>query len=184
MAQSGLLARVTSTVGGSLYKRKNTFIAALKPPASGHPKTYWIVETSFRGFFWVPNPTPRYAAVLENLPEVMVIPLSHLHEVIGLLAKEVARCFSEKELALPPWRTKESLLSLWDESVVHQAFLSDSCKVGQQNSCPACTRTTGFQPSRLVMKCMPVNCICNCSWRGGILFDQSRLPPLSGAPAA
>lgn len=78
-----------------------------------------IVEPSFREFFQIANPTPRYKALLDAAPEEVVAPFSHLSALVRLMTQEMKFAFDAVGHALPPWRSYSSILSRW--SVVKAA---------------------------------------------------------------
>jgi uncharacterized protein (TIGR01615 family) len=73
-----------------------------------------IIDASFADNFLVPRPTPRYAAILAALPDVLVIHRAALIRLVDLLSAEIERCFDDCAMPLPPWRRAESLHSKWE----------------------------------------------------------------------
>ncbi|KAG7671852.1 hypothetical protein NADE_000497 [Nannochloris sp. 'desiccata'] len=74
----------------------------------------FIVDPSFKDHFVVQNPTTRYAAILNLVPDTVVVaPRRQLLRAVALLATELQRCFEARKVPLPPWRRLSSLMSKW-----------------------------------------------------------------------
>ena len=86
--------------------------AALCAPA-GEPAE-WIIDPSFASAFAVACPTPRYARILGAVPPVLVAPLPRLVRALLLLGAELARCFEEQGIPLPPWRRVDAYATKYD----------------------------------------------------------------------
>lgn len=75
----------------------------------------YIVDPSFKDHFEVPTTTTRYAAILDLIPDTVVVaPRRQLLSAVALLATELQRCFEARKVPLPPWRRFASLLSKWE----------------------------------------------------------------------
>lgn len=84
----------------------------------------YIVDPSFRDNFLLHEPTRRYAALLETLPDVLVAPHSTLECIIRFMALELSHSFTARGISLPPWRRSKSLLSKWQQAGQATARLS------------------------------------------------------------
>lgn len=73
-----------------------------------------IVEPRLRDFFECARPSPEYATLLEELPEVFVGRAAQLEVLVALVASALQASFVSSGLPLPPWRTKEALLAHWN----------------------------------------------------------------------
>ena len=56
-----------------------------------------VVEPRFRDQFLIANPTPDFACLLDNLPEVFVGPQQRLRSVVEALCPIVAKTFASKK---------------------------------------------------------------------------------------
>lgn len=73
----------------------------------------FIVDSSFKEAFVVSSPTPRYAEVLASLEPYVAATKGCLRQAVVLLCAEMAQCFAERGLSIPPWRTASALLARW-----------------------------------------------------------------------
>lgn len=74
----------------------------------------FILDPAFKEAFVVSNPTPRYAAVLGSLDHHAAATKGCLRQAVVLLCSELAQCFAERGLPIPPWRTPAALLARWN----------------------------------------------------------------------
>ncbi|EFN59388.1 hypothetical protein CHLNCDRAFT_137872 [Chlorella variabilis] len=113
LARLGYTVRLHTSAGGSIYQLKHTYITAARNTASGEPAE-WIIDPSFASAFAVACPTPRYARILGAVPPVLVAPLPRLVRALLLLGAELARCFEEQGIPLPPWRRVDAYATKYD----------------------------------------------------------------------
>ncbi|KAG7672005.1 hypothetical protein Ndes2526B_g07043 [Nannochloris sp. 'desiccata'] len=112
----GYRVNIRSALGGQagsaecFYNLRNEFlITSGDEEEDGH----YIIEANFRGHFSIPQPTDRYAGLLEMVPEEVVLSPTMLSRLVNLLCSEMSLAFQERGLSLPPWRQGKSLLSKW-----------------------------------------------------------------------
>lgn len=73
----------------------------------------FIIEVRFREHFRIPQPTSRYAMLLEAVPEVVIATPTSFSSLVQLICSEMAFAFSQMGLSLPPWRQAKSLITKW-----------------------------------------------------------------------
>lgn len=71
------------------------------------------MDPTFRDQFDIVHKTPRYAAVLQALPAVLVSHLSRIQALVELLCAEMSLAFHSTGTVLPPWRYAKSMLTKW-----------------------------------------------------------------------
>ncbi len=117
LSSVGYRVNIRSALGGAagsadcFYNLRNEFLII-----SGEGDDYgenFILETAFKEHFAIPQPTERYAGLLEAVPEEVVLPPATLGRLVNLLQAEMSLAFQERGLSLPPWRQGKSLLSKW-----------------------------------------------------------------------
>jgi hypothetical protein len=59
------------------------------------------------------KPTNRYASIMAALPIVFVGSEHYLQQLVKLICREMHNAFTVQGVSIPPWRSKESLLSKW-----------------------------------------------------------------------
>lgn len=57
--------------------------------------------------------TPQYLRLIQALPEVVVCTPSQLRQLVKILCREMHEGFTRGGICIPPWRSKDSLLSKW-----------------------------------------------------------------------
>eukprot|EP00195_Chlamydomonas_chlamydogama_P011734 CAMPEP_0202911196 /NCGR_PEP_ID=MMETSP1392-20130828/54297_1 /ASSEMBLY_ACC=CAM_ASM_000868 /TAXON_ID=225041 /ORGANISM="Chlamydomonas chlamydogama, Strain SAG 11-48b" /LENGTH=583 /DNA_ID=CAMNT_0049601605 /DNA_START=154 /DNA_END=1905 /DNA_ORIENTATION=- len=72
-----------------------------------------VVEPRFREQFTISNGTPAYESMLMAVPISFVGTLTRLSDAVGILADALAEVFKEQGRSLPPWRTKQAMMSKW-----------------------------------------------------------------------
>ena len=72
-----------------------------------------VVDPDFRGQFEMAKPTRGYEAVMAAVPRAFVGTEARLQQLVKLICREMHRTFLEQGASIPPWRSKESLLSKW-----------------------------------------------------------------------
>lgn len=72
-----------------------------------------MIDTDFRGQFEMAKPTRGYEAVMAAMPRVFVGTEARLQQLVKLVCREMHRTFLDQGASIPPWRSKESLLSKW-----------------------------------------------------------------------
>ncbi|KAL4430658.1 hypothetical protein ABPG75_005914 [Micractinium tetrahymenae] len=101
----------------SLYSFKqgvrHQYITVCLPDTSRAGLSTVVVEPNFRDCFCIAHPTPRFEALLDGTPSAVVASKAAMHRAVGILAREMARSFSDRGEELPPWRTPQALLSKW-----------------------------------------------------------------------
>ncbi|KAI3433758.1 hypothetical protein D9Q98_003565 [Chlorella vulgaris] len=100
-----------------LHKFKNgvrhQYITVCLPNTGSTGLSSFVVEANFRDSFCVAHPTPRFAAVLDGLPNAVVANKVCFHRAVSLLSREMALSFLDRGEDVPPWRTAQALLSRW-----------------------------------------------------------------------
>jgi uncharacterized protein (TIGR01615 family) len=128
LSSVGYAVNLRTAVGGAagsadcFYNLRNEFLVI-----SGEGKDYgqnFILETAFKEHFYIPQPTERYAGLLEAVPEEVVLAPAMLTRLVNLLQTEMSLAFQERGLSLPPWRQGKSLLSKWLPSKVKDLDMS------------------------------------------------------------
>lgn len=72
-----------------------------------------IVDPGFRAKFQIAQPSPKYAAVLNELREAFVGEPDAMKTLVTRLSGALKKEFMDKGMSLPPWRSAVSLLSIW-----------------------------------------------------------------------
>eukprot|EP00775_Hariotina_reticulata_P003592 gene3592-3857_t len=72
-----------------------------------------VVEPRFREQFAIAHPTHEYEALLQSVPPCFVGPAPHLEAVVKLLCEQMVVAFKSQGLPVPPWRSRQALLSKW-----------------------------------------------------------------------
>ena len=112
----GYRVNIRSALGGQsgsaecFYNLRNEFLII---SGAGEEDGHYIIEANFRGHFSIPQPTERYAGLLEAVPEEVVLSPTMLCRVVNFICSEMSLAFQERGLSLPPWRQGKSLLSKW-----------------------------------------------------------------------
>jgi hypothetical protein len=94
----------------------------------------WIIDPSFAQAFAVACPTPRYAHIMAAVPSLLVAPLPRLVRGLLLLGAELARCFQERGVPLPPWRRVNAMATRYETVsavTVHRAPDAEQCSKEQ-----------------------------------------------------
>lgn len=89
-----------------------------------------VVEPCFRDQFVIAHATPTYEALLESLPLCFVGTVERLEKVVSLLCEEMAAALKAQGLTVPPWRSKQAMLSKW----APKQLLALSAKIAQLNN--------------------------------------------------
>lgn len=101
----------------------------------------FVVDLTFKEQFKIAKPTPRYAALLECLPDLYVAPEASVAPLVNFMCAEMACAFRAHGSVLPPWRHASSMLSKWlprkslDETVdlsLAAAAASAASQISQQ----------------------------------------------------
>jgi len=112
----GYRVSIRSALGGQsgsaecFYNLRNEFLII---SGDGDEDGHYIIEANFKGHLSIPQPTDRYAGLLEAVPEEVVLSPRMLCRLVNLLCSEMSLAFQERGLSLPPWRQEKSLLSKW-----------------------------------------------------------------------
>lgn len=75
-----------------------------------------IIDVGFRESFELARPTQAYRELLEELPDVFLGPPECLQQIVGIMCEQAVKAFSASGLPLPPWRSKQTLLTKWFSS--------------------------------------------------------------------
>lgn len=100
------------TGGESVFRALRHSFVFLRALVDGRAEEY-IVDPSFREQFVVLHATPEYAALVCQVPEVLVSSPDRLRRVVEGLCAEMAGSFAEMNIAFPPWRKASSMISKW-----------------------------------------------------------------------
>lgn len=57
--------------------------------------------------------TPQYSRLIQSLPQVVACTESQLRQLVKILCREMHEVFTRRGISIPPWRSKDSLLSKW-----------------------------------------------------------------------
>ena len=76
-------------------------------------ETQIIYDPRFREKLRVARMDERYRIILETLPVVYIGSRSRLHYIVEIMSAEMKRVFETHRMSVPPWRTREALLSRW-----------------------------------------------------------------------
>lgn len=95
--------------GDCLLNLRHQFLTIILPDLGVRAEA--IVDPRFAEQFAVARSTPRYAAILEALPDAYVG--TDIKPVVEFLCGELAAAFKESGSTLPPWRNTSALLSKW-----------------------------------------------------------------------
>lgn len=109
----GLSAAVRTAAGNKLQSLRHEFVVVAAADASDAGVATYVVDPCFREQFEIAHPTPRYDAIVKSLPQEVVATPAVLSQVVGLLAREMARSFADQGHDLPPWRSCNALLCRW-----------------------------------------------------------------------
>jgi uncharacterized protein (TIGR01615 family) len=121
----GYLTQVRVSKDGDHSKLKHKFIVCVgfhdvhkeEPTKVATPI---LVEPKFREHFLVANTTQSYESLLQALPTIFVGTADRLEMVVSVLAHEMRLAFESQGRTLPPWRTKEAMMSKWAPSELAQ----------------------------------------------------------------
>lgn len=72
-----------------------------------------VVEPRFREQFAIAHPTAEYEALLQAVPACFVGSVANLESIVKLLCEQMVAAFKIQGLPVPPWRTRQALLSKW-----------------------------------------------------------------------
>eukprot|EP00879_Flechtneria_rotunda_P007480 GHRR01007847.1.p1 GENE.GHRR01007847.1~~GHRR01007847.1.p1 ORF type:complete len:508 (+),score=245.28 GHRR01007847.1:907-2430(+) len=72
-----------------------------------------VVEPRFREQFAIAHPTAEYEALLQGVPACFVGPVTNLEAIVKLLCEQMVVAFKKQGLPVPPWRSRQALLSKW-----------------------------------------------------------------------
>lgn len=98
---------------GNNYPAPGSRSVQAAPPRALEQHPPIIVDPGFRDAFAVARPTPRFADLLSEIPEVFVGDAAKLRAVVTLVAAALEQSFAARGLPLPPWRTRAALLARW-----------------------------------------------------------------------
>ena len=72
-----------------------------------------VVDPFFRDQFEMAKATPQYSRLIQSLPAVIACTEHQLRQLVKILCREMHEVFVRRGISIPPWRSKESLLSKW-----------------------------------------------------------------------
>lgn len=72
-----------------------------------------IVDPFFRDQFEMAKATPQYMRLIQSLPQVVACTECQLRQLVKILCREMHEVFTRRGICIPPWRSKDSLLSKW-----------------------------------------------------------------------
>lgn len=81
--------------------------------AAGLVRDPIIVDPFFRDQFEMAKATPQYLRLIQSLPEVIACTESQLRQLVKIVCREMHEVFTRRGICIPPWRSKDSLLSKW-----------------------------------------------------------------------
>jgi uncharacterized protein (TIGR01615 family) len=110
-------AAAAATDGSGFDRRRSSSgsasLASASASAPSPSQHEVVIDPSFCQQFLMAHPSPRYQAVLDVLPPVLVSTLGALQPLVEALCGEMAAAFAAADLLLPPWRSYRSMLSKW-----------------------------------------------------------------------
>ncbi|GIL79091.1 hypothetical protein Vretimale_13 [Volvox reticuliferus] len=89
-------------------------VLATSAAAAAAPLEPFVVEPGLRDLFRLGMSTPQYDKVVARLPEVWVGPRAALMELADLMCLVMEVHFRSQGLIVPPWRTRDAVMSRWD----------------------------------------------------------------------
>lgn len=114
---------VRKCVMESPFSRPHSFVRVVipAPPGQRANRTVeeFVIDPKFKAVFDYPAATPRYARVLDAVPDVLVCSRARLVQIVKFLHKELVYACHERaaaaddEFSLPPWRRLEAMLHKW-----------------------------------------------------------------------
>lgn len=73
-----------------------------------------LVDPLFREEFEVVRPSTQYQRLLQSMPESFVGTPQRLVAIIDLMSAQMEASFAHVGMCIPPWRSRNSLLSKWE----------------------------------------------------------------------
>lgn len=107
IARLGFAVHIVQTPGRGLHRLPHSFFVV---SVDSEP---YVIDTEFRAQFETPFASTEYAALLEDVPEVVAMRADRLESVIANLAVQLAEQYKARGVALPPWRTVLATLGRW-----------------------------------------------------------------------
>eukprot|EP00892_Ulva_mutabilis_P003379 jgi/Ulvmu1/1412/UM011_0141.1 len=81
--------------------------------AGGIAREAIVVDPFFRDQFEMAKATPHYIRLIQSLPVVIVCTENQLRQLVKILCQEMHEVFVKRGISIPPWRSKDSILSKW-----------------------------------------------------------------------
>lgn len=72
-----------------------------------------VVEPRFREQFAIAHPTTQYQELLQVVPPCFVGSVKNLEAMVKLICEQMVISYKMQGLPVPPWRTRQALLSKW-----------------------------------------------------------------------
>lgn len=103
----GLRARDVCTAQRGMRRLRHSFTVVQRDDGP------YIVDAHFRDQFCIPRASAEYRAVLDSIPDVVVVRADRLKRAVAVLTALMAKEFERLKWPTPPWRELDSMLNRW-----------------------------------------------------------------------